>query len=456
MSLRSYLNRRLLGLDAPTASHVVVQRDLRVPMPDGVELLADRWAPKPARQPGQGPAEPLPTVLIRSPYGRRGLIGWGMARPFAERGCQVLMQSTRGTFGSGGEFDPMRRERDDGLATLEWLRKQPWVGGSIGLVGASYIGYVQWAVADQLPPEVKAMIPLMTESALTLEFLREDGLSLETPFGWGAMIANQDRPLGMLRGLVQAGRIRQALDTVPLGKADVAAIGRRSDYIQDVIACAADDPRWAGIDHRHRVAGVQVPVSSIGGWYDIFLPGQLRDFRVLQQAGNPARLMVGPVTHLSPDRAPPRGALRFGRAPGRGALTLTGHLYSPAPVVNPLTSHTYSAIWDCAGQSMVAPRDRSGPCPSHNAAGLDREAGRIWPGFLGGYAAGQDGGAEPRHQLRSRSISSAASAASATSKTALANPAAPLIYCSLCESLRLGHMIPLLLSRRTSAADRFA
>ena len=86
--------------------------------------------------------------------------------------------------------------------------------------------------------------------------------------------------------------------------ADVAAIGRRSDYIQDVIACAADDPRWAGIDHRHRVAGVQVPVSSIGGWYDIFLPGQLRDFRVLQQAGNPARLMIGPWTHLSRDGAP--------------------------------------------------------------------------------------------------------------------------------------------------------
>jgi predicted acyl esterase len=66
----------------------------------------------------------------------------------------------------------MRDERDDGLATLEWVRKQPWFGDAIVLFGASYLGFVQWAVADQLPPEVKAMIPDVTDSALTLEFFR--------------------------------------------------------------------------------------------------------------------------------------------------------------------------------------------------------------------------------------------------------------------------------------------
>src|SRR5439155_13534435 len=138
---------------------VIVERDLRVPMPDGAVLLADRWAPKSG---GAG----LPVALLRSPYGRAGLIGLTQARVLAERGFQVLIQSTRGTFGSGGLFDPMRCERDDGLATLQWLVKQPWFGGTIVLSGASYLGYVQWAVADDLPPEVKAMIPQVTESAL--------------------------------------------------------------------------------------------------------------------------------------------------------------------------------------------------------------------------------------------------------------------------------------------------
>ena len=134
-----------------------------------------------ARRAPRTGGESLPLALLRCPYGRGKLISIGMARPLAERGFQVLMQSTRGTFGSGGAFDPFRHERQDGLATLEWVVKQPWFGDSIVLAGPSYLGYVQWAVADCLPPEVKAIIPNVTEAALTLEFLRQDGFSLETP-----------------------------------------------------------------------------------------------------------------------------------------------------------------------------------------------------------------------------------------------------------------------------------
>ena len=230
----------------------------------------------------------------------------------------MLIQSVRGTFGSGGMFDPMRREREDGLATLDWVVKQPWFGGSIVLAGASYLGYAQWAVADRLPPEVKAIIPQVTDSALTLEFLRADGLSLETPFVWGVNVATQERRFGMVRGLADIGKTRRALATLPLRDADVAAIGRRSGYIQDILACDAGDPRWTGIDHRDRVSAVTVPVSSIGGWYDIFLPGQLRDFAALQAAGRPARLTVGPWTHTSVHNTPLTEALEFGLACARG------------------------------------------------------------------------------------------------------------------------------------------
>ena len=312
MNLASHLIQRELRLDPPLTRDLVVQRDLRVPMPDGVALLADRWAP---RTGGDG----LPLALLRCPYGRGKLISMGMVRPLAERGFQVLMQSTRGTFGSGGTFDPMRNERADGLATLEWVVKQPWFGDSIVLAGPSYLGYVQWAVADALPPEVKAIIPNVTEAALTLEFLRPDGFSLETPFGWGVMVERQERRGGMLRQLTAGRRNLRAMATLPLGRADVAALGHRSPYVRDILAHDATDPHWAALDHRDRVASVTVPVSSIGGWYDIFLPGQLRDFQALQSAGRQARLTVGPWTHLSGDGTPIREAIEFGLACARGA-----------------------------------------------------------------------------------------------------------------------------------------
>jgi putative CocE/NonD family hydrolase len=313
MSLISHVLQRALRLGPPLTRDLVVQHDLRVPMPDGAVLLADRWLP---RTGGDG----LPVALLRGPYGRRGMQAIGMARPLAERGFQVLMQSTRGTFGCGGTFDPLKQEREDGLATLDWVIEQPWFGDAIVLAGGSYLGYVQWAVADKLPPEVKAMVPMVTESALTMEFLREDGLSLETPFQWGVMTAQQEQRGATPRALLTAGRRRrQALATLPLGRSDIVAAGRRVDYIQDILSHDRNADRWAGIDHRHRVADVTVPVSSIGGWYDIFLPGQLQDFTILQDAGRPARLTVGPWTHVGGGLG---GALQetieFGFAHARG------------------------------------------------------------------------------------------------------------------------------------------
>ncbi|TPQ22133.1 CocE/NonD family hydrolase [Streptomyces sporangiiformans] len=313
MSVGSHLIQRILRLPPPSTRDLVVERGLRVPMRDGAVLLADRWAPRKG-------AHGLPTALLRIPYGREGMIGAQMVRPLAERGYQVLIQSTRGTFGSGGDFDPLRCEREDGLDTLDWVVKQPWFGASLVLYGGSYLGFAQWAVADQLPPQVKAMIPSVSESAFTLEFLRKDGYSLEATFNWGVQVAGQERRGAMLRQLLGMRRQRRALHTLPLNQADTAAMGRKSDYFQDCLAHDADTPYWSVLDHSERVAGITVPVSSIGGWYDIFLPGQLRDHQALQAAGRQARLTVGPWAHISMGvgRTATGEALDFGLAHARG------------------------------------------------------------------------------------------------------------------------------------------
>jgi putative CocE/NonD family hydrolase len=306
VKVNSHLFQRLFHLAAPATRNLTVERDLKATMRDGTVLLADRWIPAAG---GDG----LPVALLRTPYGRSGPTIWPMAGPLAERGFQVVVQSTRGTFGSGGPFDALRHERQDGLDTLDWLIEQPWAGDAVVLVGGSYLGYVQWAVADAVPPQVKAMIPAVSESALTLDFLRADGFSLETPFGWGVQVAGQEDRLAMLRGLLGGKKTARALRTLPLRDADIAATGRRSEYIQSILAHDSGDPYWAAADHSGRVSEITIPASLIGGWYDIFLPGQLRDFRALRNA----RLTVGPWTHLSATGVggtSTREALEFGLA----------------------------------------------------------------------------------------------------------------------------------------------
>src|SRR5262249_26168899 len=143
---------RALGLPPPLTDQVRVRRAIGIRARDGVILRTDHYAPA---VPG------APTVLVRTPYGRAGLHGLA-ARGVAESGFHVVMSSCRGTFDSGGVFDPLRHERDDGLDTMDWLRRQPWFTGRLGTLGVSYVGYTQWAIADV--PEIEAMATIVTAS----------------------------------------------------------------------------------------------------------------------------------------------------------------------------------------------------------------------------------------------------------------------------------------------------
>ncbi len=142
MTVFSRIAASLVRLPPPRTSDVSVERDLAAKMPDGVVLLADRWFP--TEDPGS-----QPTVLIRTPYGRR--VMGPLGRLYAERGYQTLIQSCRATFGSEGEWEPMRHEQVDGHATLAWIASQPWFDGRLVMWGGSYLGGTQWAVAEDAP-----------------------------------------------------------------------------------------------------------------------------------------------------------------------------------------------------------------------------------------------------------------------------------------------------------------
>src|SRR6516164_299230 len=137
MGLLSQVVERLWRLPRPRTRVARVDRDVRVPADDGTSLLTDIWWP-------EGDLSP-PTLLMRSPYGRGGLIGGLFASIYARRGIRVVIQSCRGTFGSGGSFDPQFDERADGLATIRWLEQQAGFDSRLAMIGPSYLGYVQWA-----------------------------------------------------------------------------------------------------------------------------------------------------------------------------------------------------------------------------------------------------------------------------------------------------------------------
>nr|MDQ3371500.1 CocE/NonD family hydrolase [Actinomycetota bacterium] len=322
MSLASGIAARRLRLVRPQTRAIAVQRDLEAVMDDGAVLLADRYAPR--------GAPPGATVLVRSPYGRSGVVGLLLGRLLAERGLQAVVQSTRGTFGSGGELNPFD-ERADGLATLRWLAAQPWHHGSIGMFGPSYMGLTQWAVAREAGEALGAIAPSITASQFHGQAYGGGSISLDTAVSWLVMVAAQQRRLGTVRMVRGLRRLPGLWDLLPLGDLPAAAAGYDLPAFADwLIHTTADDPYWAARDHSAGVGEVAAPVQLVGGWHDIFLPWMLDDFTALQAAGRRAQLIVGPWTHTAPGAF--AASLREGLAWLRTHLLDDARMLSDAPV----------------------------------------------------------------------------------------------------------------------------
>jgi putative CocE/NonD family hydrolase len=281
---------KALGLPAPSAGRVRAHRGLAVPMRDGIVLATDRFAPD---------LPTAPTILIRTPYGRGARFRL-LATAMAAQGFHVVVQSCRGTHDSGGIFEPMRHERDDGLDTVEWLRRQPWYSGSLCTFGPSYVGFAQWALAAEAGPDLKAMATIVTAADFRDSTYAGGAFSLDTVLTWAALLSAQRGPRWANFVELRRGqpRLHRALAHLPLREVDLVATGEEINFMRDWLAQPGAE-YWDVRGHAARRADVTAPVLMVGGWHDIFLPWQLDDYAAMRAAGASPRLIIGPWTHGS-------------------------------------------------------------------------------------------------------------------------------------------------------------
>jgi hypothetical protein len=292
MPLVSRVFGRLLGLPPALTRDVEVRPDVALPAPDGTSLLTDLYLAR--------PAGPRPAILIRTPYGRRSIAtGGGLARFFAERGYHAVVQSTRGTFGSGGEID-FDAEAGDGRATADWITDQPWSNGELGTFGASYLSFTQQALASTRPPQLKAMSLAVWGADRRAGYFPGGSFALERALNWAYGVVSQQEgsKLAMLRGRRALG---PALDHLPLLDADTVAVGHPVGFYRDWLEHTGPaDPYWAPTDFRSLLPDLGVPVTMTAGWYDAFLPQMLADYQALRDGDQLVRLHIGPWRHASP------------------------------------------------------------------------------------------------------------------------------------------------------------
>ena len=321
-----------------TDSHALrVDTDLAVPMRDGTVLRADVYRP-------DGPG-PYPTLLQRTPYDKTATGAMLSLDPLksARRGYATVIQDVRGRYASEGEFYAFRDEIADGYDTVEWAAAQPWSSGKVGMYGASYVGATQWLAALSQPPHLVAIAPNVTASNYHEGWTYQGG-AFELGFNVSWTVAQltlanfqnlKDR-LGLSdqtrQDLINAvDGMEEAFRHLPM--ADFPHLkGGLADYFYDWLAHPEYDDYWKALCIEENHSRLNIPAFHIGGWYDIFLGGTIRNYLGMRDnaAGEEGRkgqkLMIGPWVHSSRGTST-AGSHYFGLAADSLSVDLDGLHY---------------------------------------------------------------------------------------------------------------------------------
>jgi putative CocE/NonD family hydrolase len=299
MPARAWCQAPQAGTYSAEQFAVKESRGHKVRMRDGVRLSIDLYQPATeGRYPG---------LLVHTPYNNNSLGLMQRARWFARRGYAVVLSDVRGRYDSEGEWDPFDgKHKTDGHDVVEWMAKQLWCTGKVGMLGPSYMGWTQWWTATQAPPALKAIAPEVAPPDQFRNAPYQEGVLVGWTMDWAAMMA---------------GRTSQMVAEGPYGGfANTRAQDfMRTPYSQLNERRGALDSPWFATWLRHNLATaeywraiayqgkeqyarVTVPSLNVTGWFDANFPGAPMNYQGMKQHGVTAaarhpRLVIGPWPH---------------------------------------------------------------------------------------------------------------------------------------------------------------
>ena len=325
--LRSFVLAVLVALtsvaataDSHGAYDYTVMKDVMVATRDGVKLATDVYLPT---EDGVIVKEKLPVILTRTPYSKEG--NFNLGRYYASHALQqrrqlqpgallrfahgyaFVAQDTRGRFNSQGVWHMLNDDGRDGYDLAEWIGRQAWSNGKIGMIGTSYVGGTQHAMAMEKPPNLVTVIPVDAMSNLGYASMRNGGAFELRFWNWIYSIAGprgsrQSRDPATAQALLEMMENRRHyLLNLPLrrGTTPLKLIPEYEDWLVDAMKNGANGPFWEQnniIDFPNRYK--DIPVYLVGGWYDSWGSNTTANYRVLSKTiQGPLYLIMGPWIH---------------------------------------------------------------------------------------------------------------------------------------------------------------
>ncbi len=266
-----------------------IQRNEPVEMRDGVALATSLYLPG-----GQGP---FPTVLVRTAYNRVGLYD----SFFPVHGMALVVQDCRGRYASGGEWDPFVNEAADGADTLEWLHRQPWCDGRVGMFGDSYLAATQFDAAREGGDLLTALNPrFMSGDCWKRAYYCDGAFSLALTWSW---LCFESPGRTSEAATLPMFDVENLLRRLPIVSLDAESGAGEARFYRDYVRRNRYDEEWAALNLGGSYDRFTMPVLLTGGWYDNYPAEAFRGFLGLRaqaptdELRDAHRLLIGPWPH---------------------------------------------------------------------------------------------------------------------------------------------------------------
>ena len=281
-----------------------------IPMRDGVQLACDIYRPENAGK--------LPAVLMRLPYLKETFANEWLYSDYealVNRGYNVVIQDVRGTCHSEGVLlSSGGNESEDGYDTIEWIAKQDWCDGNVGMYGLSYFGYTQMAAAETAPPHLKAICPFQNSAIHPLSVTKAITLNV-FHLGWLYARVLDALPKRTDINEEQKEQIREQIGyyqahwaemmgQLPLCDTPAARIENvplLQDFT-DLVKGVADPAYWKRSHRPVEFERFRVPMFHLTGWFDAARDDTIDNYQKMKSDCEPAvtqasRLVIGPWQH---------------------------------------------------------------------------------------------------------------------------------------------------------------
>lgn len=243
--------------------------------------------------------QPLPAILTNNIYAGNydGALG---KRAVAYNYVGVVV-NTRGKRTSTDEIEPFEHEAEDLYDVIDWISKQSWNNGKVGMIGGSYLGFSQWAATKRMHPALKTVIPQVAVG-IGIDYPMTNNVFMSYMLQWISYVTtnnltdeegfrNYKKWDSVNTAWYKSGKSFRALDTFE---------GKKNKIFQRWLDHPGYDKYWKSmVPYKKEFGKINIPVLTTTGFYDADQLGALYYFKEYYRYNkNPNHYMIiGPYDH---------------------------------------------------------------------------------------------------------------------------------------------------------------